>query len=930
MSVVSHRTHPDASVPDRDDVASSDVARGALLETKLYVPRSRAGLVARPRLLERMHAGADAKVTLVTAPAGSGKTTLVTEWLAQAAAAGRATGWVSLDASENEPALFWAYFVRALQKAHPGLGARAFMMLHSTEPSMRPILTALINEIDSIERDVAIVLDDYHVIDSPPIHDALAFLLDHMPAPLHLVIASRSEPPLPLARMRARGELTELRGADLRFTPTEASAFLNGVMSLDLSSSDVAKLEERTEGWIAGLKLAALSLEGRPEAARSLASFSGDQRYIAEYLVDEVIQREPDDVRRFLFRTSILGRLSGPLCDAVAVGDDSQALLESLFKRNLFVVALDDRREWYRYHHLFADVLQSHAARAAPDDVRDAHRRASAWHELHGTRSDAVRHAMAAGDEDRAADLLEREWPARDRSFEACRWLTRVKELPDRIVRARPVLSMAYAWALLNGGEIEAAPERLEDVQRWLDAAPDREAASAAGMVVADEERFASLRAELAAARVYHAQTVGDTAATVEHAKHALALVPPDDGARRATGTALLALALWANGELEAAHRTFALALDLMRGAGLARDAIRGIFVLGDIRVAQGRLQEAAQTYEDGLRAAADEGSTGLVEVDELYLGLSEVHRERGELDRADRLLAQIAEASRSALYTGNRQRWCTASAAVLEARGDLAGARRLLEEANGGFRRDPLPRARPVGARLARLAIREGRLEQAEQDLAALVPPDAANAGYLHEFAQVTRARLLLARAEGGTSTLEALMRQLHTLLAAAEAGGRAGSVIEILALQSLAIQRAGGGRRALEPLERSLGLARGEGYVGVFVDEGEPMRDLLRQAVARGVEPEYAGRLLLAFESPRSEAPPSADAGDDSVHRLTTREQAILRLIASGMRNQEIADQLFISPATVKRHIANVYGKLGVVHRTEALVVARRLGLL
>ncbi|MGH9889342.1 MAG: helix-turn-helix transcriptional regulator, partial [bacterium] len=370
-------------------------AASSLLETKLYVPRSRSGLVPRPRLLAPLQQGAAQKLTLVTALAGFGKTTLVAEWVAGAQTA----GWVSLDPSENEPRLFWAYVIRALQKMHPGIGAEALALLESPQPpAIERILATLINEISAIDADFTLILDDYHVIDAQPIHAALTFLLDHLPPRMHLVIASRSEPPLALSRLRARGELTEVRAADLRFTLDEATAFLNHVMSLNLSPKDLAKLERRTEGWIAGLKLAGLSMKGRSDTHGFVEAFSGDDRYIADYLTEEVLQAEPEHIRRLLLGTAILDRLSGPLCDAVTGETGSQALLEDLERRNLFVVALDDRREWYRYHHLFADVLQKQSTAKDPDATRSFHARASAWFEEHGSSADAVRHALAAAD----------------------------------------------------------------------------------------------------------------------------------------------------------------------------------------------------------------------------------------------------------------------------------------------------------------------------------------------------------------------------------------------------------------------------------------------------------------------------------------------------------------------------------------------------
>src|SRR5664279_2690495 len=498
-----------------------------LLETKLHVPRRRRGLVARTRLNERLRRAAESTLTLVSAPAGFGKTTLLAEWLAAAPADGRCAAWLSLDQRDNDPALFWTYLITALRTAAPGVGAGALSLLQSPQPPIEVVLASLVNDLHATPNDVVLVLDDYHVIDSRDVQDGMAFLLDHLPPQIHLVIAGRADPTLPLARLRGRGELVEIRAADLRFTPDEAAAYLNEVMGLVLTAREVAALEGRTEGWIAALQLAALSMQGRDDVTAFIAGFTGDDRYIVDYLADEVLHRQPEHVRQFLLQTSILGRLTGPLCDAVTGHEGGTAMLEALDRGNLFLVSLDDRRRWYRYHQLFADVLRTRLFDEQPAWVPDLHRRASDWYEHNGDRSEAIRHALAGEDFDRAASLIELAVPALRQGHQevtALRWL---RALPDEVIGRRPVLSVAYAWALLSIGELEDVERRLGDGERWLTAphgVPDEAGAGRPEMVVVDRREFSLLAALIAVYRAVLAQIRGDVATTVRHAREALNL----------------------------------------------------------------------------------------------------------------------------------------------------------------------------------------------------------------------------------------------------------------------------------------------------------------------------------------------------------------------------------------------------------------------
>src|SRR6266566_1796928 len=493
-----------------------------ILATKLYLPRLRPNVVSRPRLLERLNEGLHRKLTLIAAPAGFGKTTLVSEWVALIERPKARTAWLSLDEGDNDPARFVAYLVAALQT----IGEGVLGVLQSPQPPpTESILTALLNEITTLPDHFVLVLDDYHVIDAKAVDMALAFLVEHLPPQMHLVIATREDPHLPLARLRARGHLTELRAADLRFTASEAAEFLNQVMGLNLSAEDIAALEDRTEGWIAGLQLAALSMQGHQDVPGFIRAFAGDHRYIVDYLVEEVLQRQPEPVNSFLLQTAILDRLHGPLCDAVTGQEEGNARLEALERGNFFVVPLDDQRHWYRYHHLFAEVLSAHLLAEQPDQVSTLHRRASAWYERHGSAADAIRHALAAEDFVRAADLVELAVPAMLRSRQEATLLGWLKALPDELVYLRPVLSVGYAGALLVSGEFEGVEARLQNAERWLDTTADRTElalAPPAEMVVVDEVEFRRLPGSIAVYRAGSAQALGDAANTMKYARLAL------------------------------------------------------------------------------------------------------------------------------------------------------------------------------------------------------------------------------------------------------------------------------------------------------------------------------------------------------------------------------------------------------------------------
>ena len=922
-----------------------------ILATKLYIPPPRPRVVHRARLIDRLQAGLQRApgVILISAPAGFGKTTLVSEWLA---GRGGVTpplpiAWLSLDKEDDDLPRFLAYFIAALQTIAPAVGEATLGALHASQPSPTDVLlTALLNDLAALG-DTVLVLDDYHVIESPPIEEALTFFVDHLPPRFRLVIATREDPPLPLARLRARGQLTELRATDLRFTSAEAADFLNQVMGLNLAAADVAALENRTEGWIAGLQLAALSMQGRSDTVSFIQAFTGSHRFVLDYLIEEVLQRQPERVRGFLLQTAILDRLSGPLCNAVTGQEDGKAVLETLEGGNLFVIPLDDQRQWYRYHHLFGEVLQAHLQEAQPDRVSEFHRRASEWYEQNDLLADAIRHALAAEDFDRAANLIERVWLAMDVSYQSAAWLRWAQQLPDDLIRAHPVLCLGYGWALLNGGELEACESWLRDAERWIDPTPE----VAAQMVVVDEAEFRSLPASIAAARAYRALALGDVSGTVKYARKALTLTPEGDQIRRTQAISLLGIAEYASGDLQAAERSLLDFQKSMWQVGDVADALGITFILADIWLAQGHLRKAVSAYRQALQLAENRGGPLVIGTSDLHRGLSELLREQGDLETAAQHLLTARQLGEQAALTGWPQRLCVAQARMKEAQGDMAGALALLDEAERLYVRNPLP-DRPVAALKARVWVRQGRLTEAlawvgEQGLS---PDD--DLSYLREFEHLTLARVLIARyrSDRVAGSMHEALELLARLLQAAEEGGRTGSVIEILLLRALAHHTQGDLPRARASLELALTLAEPEGYVRVFVDEGEPMRFLIsdfelciekrKHGEGRNAI-EYAGKLLAAFAQsaalPQSvfRNPTPLRSGDDRqksamIEPLSERELEVLKLLGTELSGPEIARRLSVSLNTVRTHTKNIYGKLGANNRRAAVQRAEELDLL
>ena len=924
-----------------------------ILATKLYIPPLRPNTVLRPRLIERLNAGLHRKLTLISTAAGFGKTTLLSEWVSVCE---QPVAWLSLDEEHNDPTRFLVYFVSALQtltfskvEGVPQLGEGVLSALKSPQPPpLNSILTTLINEITAVSENVILVLDDYHRIKSEPVEQALDFLLQHLPPSMHLIIATREDPPLPVARLRARGQLTELRTPDLRFTQAETTEFLNQAMSLNLLAEEIAVLETRTEGWIAGLQLAAISLQGHQDTASFIKSFSGSHYFVLDYLVEEILEQQPESIQNFLLSTSILEHLCGSLCDAVLPQSSTpgQEILEYLERANLLLISLDDKREWYRYHHLFTDALQVRLAKGQPNYIAELHIRACAWYEQNNFRPNAIHHALAAGHFERAAALIELEWSANVGSYyQNIAWTEWVQTLPDELVRTRITLSIGLAWELLFSGQLQAAEDRLKDADRLLALAVNTGDSMEAASSSQDEKKFRSQQALLGVAWAFHAQALNDNAGTITPAQQTLNRLSETNHYIAGLASSLLGLAYWTNGDLETAVEYMSDAIARLQTTGHILFAISGAYTLASIKIAQGRLFDAVNIYKETLRFAIAQGEPVLAGITDLHLGLSKLYREQGKEEAANQHLQKCEVLGKQAALPEWPYGLHLVQAQSKVEQGELDDALKLLEAAEQLYHRSPVPNVCPVTALKTRIWLRQGRLAEAlgwvrEQGLSI-----DDELSYIREFEYITLARVLIAqyRHVPTDKTFQKAIALLAQLYSAAAAGGRSGSMIELLILQALINEAQGNISSALPFLKRALTLAEAEGYLRIFVNEGQPMARLLYETLAcesrsHEVTPDspnsdYVQRVLTAFPlndlaQKRSLKTHSQTA--ELLEPLSKREIEVLHLIAEGQTNQEIATTLFLSVNTVKVHTRNIYGKLDAHHRADAVAKARIFGIL
>lgn len=905
-----------------------------VLAAKLLIPVRRAYVLPRLRLLQRLDESHRSPLTIVSAPAGFGKSTLLAEWASSTVQKTPEVpiAWLSLDEDDRDPYRFLASLCAALQPIAPNATDRLSVSLSAYQrPTIPAALTALTNELSALPGTCVLILDDYHQVDGPPVGELLAQLLEYQPRSLHLVMASRQDPALPLARLRARHQLIELRAADLRFTFFESAEFLNRAMHLNLSSKDVRALESRTEGWVAGLQLAALSLQGRENASQRIAEFAGSHRFVLDYLATEVLDQQPETVRDFLLQTSILERLCPSLCDAVTGRVDSQMQLTQLERANLFLEPLDDQRQWFRYHPLFAEVLQAQLRETRADDVSALHQRASAWFECHGRAPEAIRHALAARDVGRAADLLEGVWLSMNVDHQSGLWLSWVAALPEDLIRARPVISVGLAWALLGAGRLEESEVRLVDAERLV---LDPSRAQSIGSVGVNPNDRQDLRTSIAAARAYRAMALGDLVGTRTQARQALDLSSDPDSLFRTRAMAMLGFAEYACGNLsEAEHQLLAFQDSMWRIQDLA-SAIGITFVLADLKGVQGRLRAAIAAYAQSLELAERLHAPAFLGASDLHRGLAELLCEQGDLEAAARHLSLAQQLGEQGALTGWPHRLGVARARLREAQGDLAGALTFLEEAERAYVRNPLP-TRSVAALQARTLVRLGRWPDAlrKMDAQGLTLRDQPTT--LHEFEYLVFARVLTARSEADPVEAErhAVVALLGRLLAAASEGGRTGSMIEILVQQALTFHVFGDESGARAALGRAVHLAESEGYWRIFLDEGVPMRSLLRALVQeRGRPPgSYAHRLLAALNASTNRPRVSpVEPPHQLPEPLSERELDVLRLLRSDLSGPEIARRLVVSLNTFRTHTKSIFAKLGVNNRRTAVRRADEIHLL
>lgn len=898
--------------------------RPFILTTKLHIPQSRATFVNRPHLIKRLDACLYRQLTVVSAPAGFGKTTLVANWIQRLrdaeADAKSVFVWVTLDQNDNDPVRFLTYFIAGLQKIETSLGEAALDWLDSSaEPPIEAVLAEVINDVVELPRHVTFILDDFHLITEPIIHKAFTFLLDNQPSNLHLVVISRADPPWPLARLRARQELNEIRAKDLRFSVAETAVFLNDTMNLTLTLEEITALDNRTEGWIAGLQMAALSMRGKTDTAGFVKAFTGSHRFILDYLIEEVLDRQPPDIQEFLLKTSILERMNAPLCDAVLNRSDSQSVLIQLEQENLFLMALDDERRWYRYHHLFADLLYGRLRKTFPHQVADLHRQAGKWYEGNGRLNEAVRHTLLARDFDQVAQLIGKNALAMAYHGELKTLLNWLEELPTEMVQSKPQLCIAYAWALGFSG-------RLQDGESWLQKA---ETALSVSFSEHKDQQNQRLTSQIAAVRAYIAGFGDDLHRIADMAREALNDLPEEDLMTRALTAAMLGISLRRAGNYEGSGKALNEAVAMSQDAGDMHLLVDVLWERSLLEFAQGQLNKVMETCQTARRLAEDYKNLSgrrLPIMGYIYERMSVVLLEWNDLEAAERYAGEGVALCHK---WGNADALVNSSfclARVLLAKGELNDALNTMQGITHLVAGLGSWHTLTAQAIEAQIQFEQGNVTAVARwaEAAGLSSGEELNPEYISLY--ITLARQLITE----NKPHEAL-DLLSRLLNIAEASGGMGIVVRVLTLQATALQKAGEHVAARADLERALSLASPEGFVRTFVVEGTPMYELLKHMAAQGSNRAYANKLLAAFpDEVKKKMPITAVSQSDLIDPLSQRELDVLRLLNTHLSGTEIAAELFIAPSTVRSHIKNIYSKLNVHSRAEAVCRAEELNLL
>ena len=901
---------------------------------RFRIPPSRRALVERARLVGRLPGDASRlpRLLLLAAPAGFGKTTLLTQWLARLGASPDtpALAWLSVDAVDRDVRQLLADVVAAISHATESRVPQTQAMLESGKASVEDVLANLVSELDDLATPLVIALDDVHAADSPEVHAALAFLLEHLPARVTVAMTTRADPDLPLARMRARGELLEVRAADLRFTLPEAGAFLADVMDLELNDGQVGALEARTEGWPAGLQLAALSaqahLDEPVELEAFIRDFAGSHRFVLDYLLDEVLAAEDAATRAYLMRTSVLDELSGPLCDAVTGRDDSQAVLQRLERRNLFVVALDDTRQWFRYHHLFADALRARLLAESPDTFRELHRTASSWYAARGLIAEAVGHAREADDDELTADLVEAAVSQLRRGRRDQTIIDWVGALPDAVARTRPLLAVSRAWAHLATGELGKVDAWLTAAEQSADSRPGGQPTLPPDIAAERGREIRLVPGTVAIYRASLAQASGDVTATVDHATRARDLAGPGDHLLLASAAGFLGLVDWVEGDLVQGKARFAETRTHLEMVGDLADALGTSVPVAAMTMGLGHPDLARRVLEQDLATAQAHDGPTLASHADLHVSLADVLREHGDLEAARHHLDAARDLGDYASLPENRFRWYAVSADLLGSTGDLEGALVMLDRAERLHRPGFLPDIAPLPARRARVLVRLGRIDDARAWAAERGIGVDGTTAYRSEYARLTLARVLLA--DGGPG-LAASLESLDRIVTAADAAGRTGSVIDALVVRALTHRALGDPSAAVDDLARALVLGVPAGWQRVYLDEGEAVHDLLREVLTESsaAAAHGAARELLDASRP---AIPTAHPSPLGADELTGRELDVLRLLDSDLTGPEVAAHLFVSINTLRTHTRRIFTKLGVTTRRAAVTRARERGVL